>query len=271
MYYSVIHIGDCCCPTVGVTMLHGHDGADGFLLAGVEVRAEVGEAGLGAELPDVGDQVLAHVQGVDGVCLAVGILLLILLQVVLGWSKQLVKVDAFTIGCCLRTVALLTVILKLIVIVLLVAGVDLIIDFLNDLVDLIDQEFEQFSQERDLGPLLLSPAGPGHPGLGVDLVSLHHDLVEPVVVVAHTVLQQLGQGSGAHLHTSRLIDGMITMEYSLYLGLVFSIELRVLGDPLRHDEVQRAVAGGARHVGQELQHRLLLRVEQLRVHLQWAG
>ena len=40
----------------------------------------------------------------------------------------------------------------------------------------------------------------------------------------------------------------------------------MFGDPLRHDEVEGAVAGGPGNVREELQHGLQLRVEQLGVH-----
>ena len=36
-------------------------------------------------------------------------------------------------------------------------------------------------------------------------------------------------------------------------------------DPLSHHEVQGAVAGGSRHIGEELQHGVQLGVEQLGV------
>ena len=176
--------------------LHGHDTLYGLLLGGVEVGGEVGEVGLGGELPDEGDKVLLHVETVDRIRLAVGVVLLdVLVKVVLGRSQEVGKIHPLPVWRQGR-VTFLAVILKLVIVVVVA---DLVVSLLYDVVDLVDKELEQLGQERHLGPLLIPPGAPCHSGLGVDLITPDHDLVQSVVVAANSVLQDLRQGCGAHL------------------------------------------------------------------------
>ncbi len=66
------------------------------------------------------------------------------------------------------------------------------------------QSLKDLGEERHAGPLLRpgSARGAGsHPAavLGKNLFAAHRDLIEPVVVVVHPVLEQLGERRKAHL------------------------------------------------------------------------
>ncbi len=67
------------------------------------------------------------------------------------------------------------------------------------------QSLKDLGEERHAGPLLRAGSARGagsHPAtavLGKNLLAAHRDLIEPVVVVVHPVLEQLGKRREAHL------------------------------------------------------------------------
>ena len=73
----------CCCRRQAL---------QGLLLGRVEVGGEVGEAGLGGELPQEVKQVLLDIQRVDRVSLAVRICLFCIVKVVFSEGKQFAEV-----------------------------------------------------------------------------------------------------------------------------------------------------------------------------------
>ena len=91
--------------------------AQGGLLARVQVGGEVGEVGLGRELPQEVQQVLLDVQRVHWVCLAVQVLLLDILEVVLSRGEELAEVNALLgVAGVEGGVTVLTVALPLVII-----------------------------------------------------------------------------------------------------------------------------------------------------------
>ena len=90
----------------------------------------MGEAGRGGELPEKIDQILLDVNRVEGVVLTVRIHLVLIIQVVLGWSQQVTEVNLPVVGG--GGVALLAIlIVPLIIIIILRLGILIVLKILE--------------------------------------------------------------------------------------------------------------------------------------------